>query len=96
MTPFEQQMLDKLFALHGAIKSPRCDICNKTVNKMGIEYKTFEGKYVIKIECHGDTCEMRIPEKYALDSRYEFQVGSAFVPDEGQRVNGTVIKEMIQ
>lgn len=94
MTPFEQEMLEKLFNLHGAITSPRCAICDKKVDKMGVEYKTFEGKYYFKIECHNDTCEMRVAEKYALDPKYKFQVGDAFIPNMTNRMDGKVIEEI--
>ena len=85
----ENEMLNKLFALHGSIKTPTCDICQKPCNKFQVSYKPLERKYIFELECHGDKCELFIYEDHALDPRYEIMVNTAFTPDLS-RIDGIV------
>lgn len=92
--PFETKMVEKFLNLHGKIPSPLCAICNKQVDKMGIHFRPFDEKYIVKIECHGDQAEVRIPEKYALNPKFSIQMGTAFVPNQTNRQDGIVTTEI--
>lgn len=93
-SPFETKMIEKLIDLHGKIPSPLCDICQKQVDKMSLHFRMFDEKYIVKIECHGDQAEVRIPEKYALNPAFKIEMGRAFIPNQTNRQDGVVTTEM--
>ena len=89
----EEQMLNKFFSIHGSIKTPDCDICQKPCEKFGVSYRPLERNYVFEVQCHGDRGEIYIDEGRALDPKMQIVAQKAFTPNQS-RYHGIIQGEI--